>query len=206
MKTTENISDATALIIFVRNPVLGKVKTRLAATVGNEKALEIYRLLLEHTHDITQELACHKFVFYADDLQLDDLWENGIYNKQLQQGDDLGTRMGNAFSSLFSKGCKSICIIGSDCIELSSHIIEEAFEQLRTNDAVIGPSLDGGYYLLGMNKLIPGIFDNKNWSTDEVLPDTISSISAQGLDCFLLAALSDIDNEEDWEKYGSSLR
>lgn len=201
MKTTKNISGETALIIFVRNPVLGKVKTRLAATVGNAKALDIYRQLLQHTHDITQALTCHKFVFYADDLQLNDLWENDPYNKQLQQGNDLGARMGNAFSSLFSKGYKSICIIGSDCITLGSGIIEEAFMQLQNYDAVIGPSLDGGYYLLGMNNLVAGIFDNKNWSTDKVLPDTLSSISAQGLNCFLLAALSDIDNEEDWEKY-----
>ncbi len=195
-----------ALIIFVRNPVLGKVKTRLAATLGNENALEIYKQLLQHTHDITQSLPYQKFIFFADYINENDLWENDSYVKQLQHGDDLGSRMANAFSQLFDDGYQQICIIGSDCIELTGYILRAAFEQLQHHDAVIGPSLDGGYYLLGMSQPILGIFENKNWSTNEVLPATLKSIHNKNLSLFLLPQLSDIDTAEDWQQYQSNLK
>ena len=202
-KASDKSPGMTGLIIFVRNPVLGKVKTRLAITMGEEKALNIYGQLLQHTHHITQNLSCHKLVFYADYINENDFWENEIYQKELQEGDDLGARMTNAFSTLVAKGYTGICIIGSDCMELTTGVIEKAFYQLRNYDAVLGPSLDGGYYLLGMNRMIPGIFENKNWSTDEVLSTTVKSITDNGLSYFLLPALSDIDTKEDWEKYQS---
>ncbi len=120
----------SALIIFARNPVLGKVKSRLAATLGEEKALLIYKALLTHTHNISIKLSADKFIFYEDYINDDDLWENHIYKKFLQQGDDLGSRMKNAFSYLFEKKYEKIVIIGSDCYELSMDIIIEAFNLL----------------------------------------------------------------------------
>ena len=92
-----------ALIIFVRNPELGKVKTRLAKSVGDEKALEIYKDLLRHTHEITLDVACDKFIFYADAINTTDIWENNLFNKELQIGNDLGQKMNNAFLKLFQK-------------------------------------------------------------------------------------------------------
>ena len=99
------ISLKQALIIFVRNPVLGKVKTRLAKTIGNERALSIYKELLQHTHDITQTQPCDKYIFYADGITENDIWENNIYKKWIQNGQDLGARMQAAFELLFNKGC-----------------------------------------------------------------------------------------------------
>lgn len=194
-----------ALIIFVRNPVLGKVKTRLAATVGNEKALAIYGQLLQHTHNITQPLPCKKFVFYADYINENDLWKKEYYEKELQSGDELGSRMHNAFSEIFMKGFKNICIIGSDCIELNETIISKAFNDLQNHDTIIGPSLDGGYYLLGMNKRVKGIFENKNWSTNEVLNATLKNIEYEKCSCKLLPELSDVDTADDWIKYELTL-
>ena len=117
------------MIIFVRNPEPGKVKTRIAKTMGNEKALEVYKELLLHTYHITKDISCDKFVFYADQITKNDLWENSSYYKKLQQGNDLGQRMLFAFRELFGLGYQSIQIIGSDCIELTTDIIKTGFKK-----------------------------------------------------------------------------
>ena len=188
-----------ALIIFVRNPELGKVKTRIAQTAGNEMALSIYKELLQHTRSVVKELACDKFVFYADYISENDLWIDDIFEKRLQFGNDLGQRMMNAFELLFSEGYDSVCIIGSDCISLAKRDIEAAFSILSKHDLVIGPSTDGGYYLLGMNKLHRLFFEDKIWSTDAVLPVTINNANQLYLTYEMLQTLSDIDTEEDWK-------
>ena len=185
------------LIIFYRNPKMGKVKTRLAATVGNDRALEIFRKLSLHTRTITENLAYDKIVFYTDSIDLMDIWPNAIYLKALQEGDDLGERMENAFAGGFESGYDSICIIGTDCYELTGDIIHEAFHALRSSDAVIGPARDGGYYLLGMNKPCPDIFTNKRWSTDTVFQDTVSVFELLRLQFVKLRELSDVDTEDD---------
>ena len=190
-----------AIIIFVRNPELGKVKTRLAWEIGDEKTLEVYRELLQHTHDITCDLECDKFVYYADSITENDLWENSLYEKKLQEGDKLGDRMMLAFCDLFQEGYSKLVIIGSDCPELSTSNIDEAFERLEHNDVVIGPSSDGGYYLLGLKHLIPELFKNKNWSTNTVLADTIKNMVALKMECSFLPELSDIDTGEDLYRY-----
>jgi uncharacterized protein len=184
-----------ALIIFVRNPALGKVKTRLAATIGDEKTLMLYKHLLQHTQTITANLPVKKFVYYADYINENDLW-NG-FEKRLQQGDDLGKRMKNSFAELFEAGFKNICIIGSDCYELSSDILADAFENLNTVDVVAGPVSDGGYYILGMNKPVPDFFINKAWSTDTVFTDTLKDAAALNLSVQQLPMLNDIDTEAD---------
>lgn len=194
----------SALIIFVRNPELGKVKTRIAETAGNEKALCIYTTLLQHTVLITQLLHADKFVFYADYLNENDGWNNDNYRKRVQQGNSLGDKMNHAFESVFTEGYTAVCIIGSDCISLSKEIIENAFHQLEGADVVIGPSTDGGYYLLGMKQLHKTLFENKQWSTNEILPSTISSLKQLSLSYRLLQRLTDIDTEEDWFQFQQS--
>ena len=191
----------SALIIFVRNPEAGKVKTRLAKTIGADKALHVYRQLLAHTHDITKELSCEKFVFYVDRITEDDLWENHTYQKRLQRGSGLGDRMLEAFIELFLLRYTKIQVIGSDCLELTKEIIETGFEKLNEKDVVIGPSADGGYYLLGTNQIITDLFYHKEWSTDKVLSDTLKDIERLSLSCFQLPTLRDIDTEEDWLYY-----
>ena len=145
------------LIIFVKNAVKGKVKTRLAATIGDEKALEIYQILVQHTFDITIALPVNKAVFYSDFLQ-EDIWSPAFYENFVQSGTDLGERMYQAFQQGFATGYEQVCIIGSDCYELTEQIIQQAFEKLELTDVVIGPAEDGGYYLLGMKGLHETIF------------------------------------------------
>ena len=195
-----------ALIIFVRNPVLGEVKTRIAKTAGEEKALEIYIHLLEHTREITSGLACDKFVFYADRFHETDTWNSKTYSKDVQRGENLGLRMNHAFTTLFTKGYQHICIVGSDCAELTGGIIEEAFSFLQAYDVVIGPSSDGGYYLLGLSNMHPALFEGISWSTPRVLEQTLQQCARKQLDYHLLATLNDIDNEEDWTFYQNSLK
>lgn len=187
----------SALIIFVRNPVWGKVKTRLAQSIGNEKALLIYTYLLEHTYSITKNLTCDKFIFYADYIDEKDIWDNDIYRKETQQGDDLGRRMQHAFLKLFNMGYEKIIIIGSDCYQLTEIEIINAFGKLHSGIVVIGPAGDGGYYLLGMQKLIQEIFHHISWSTSGVLMETIVVLKALNRPYLLLPVLTDIDDEAD---------
>ena len=185
------------LIIFYRNPKIGKVKTRLAATVGNEKALDVFRKLSLHTKTITENLPYDKIVFYTDSIDLMDMWPNGTYLKALQQGEDLGERMNNAFAGGFQSGYDSICIIGTDCYDLTEAIIREAFDALEKSDAVIGPARDGGYYLLGMKQPCPDVFTNKQWSTNTVFQDTVRVFQLLHLQFTELKVLSDVDTEDD---------
>ncbi|MEO8111181.1 MAG: TIGR04282 family arsenosugar biosynthesis glycosyltransferase [Ginsengibacter sp.] len=187
----------SALIIFVRNPILGKVKSRLAATVGEEKALDIYKKLLSHTHAISKNVAADKFIFYEDFLNEYDIWETNIYKKNLQQGEDLGQRMKHAFEKLSSKGYEKTLIIGSDCYELTTGILNDAYEALSMFDLVIGPASDGGYYLLGMAKFIPELFDNKVWSSDSVYSDTIKQAGLLNYTVRSLITLNDVDVKSD---------
>ncbi len=191
---------ADALIIFVRNPESGKVKTRLAATLGEEKALEIYRQLLMHTWDIIKNIAAEKYVFYANEIRETDMWKEAGYHQLLQKEADLGEKMSDAFKTLFSKNHSKVIIIGSDCIELTEAIIQQAFHQLNTNDVVIGPANDGGYYLLGMNKLHAELFENKQWSTEDVYKATIQDLKESVSNYYELPILIDIDTEEDWQQ------
>jgi uncharacterized protein len=186
-----------ALIIFVRRPAFGKVKTRLAATLGNEAALKIYRLLLQHTFNITAGLKADKFVFYADVIDEQDMWSAEGFYKMLQADAGLGLKMQTAFSEVFSRGYQKAVIIGSDCFELTTHLINQAFEMLDKNDIVIGPARDGGYYLLGMKQLYPALFENKKWSTATVLNDTLGDVAQLNLLCALLPQLTDIDEAGD---------
>lgn len=184
-------------MIFVKNPILGKVKTRLAKDVGDINALAVYNKLLIHTNFVSSLADCEKAVYYSDEISSHDLWLEREYNKYVQEGSDLGERMLNAFDLGFFKRFKKVVLIGSDCIELNETIINKAFEALIDNDIVFGPAKDGGYYLVGMNKLIPELFINKEWSTENVLLDSILDVQKLGLKYKLLETLSDIDNIDD---------
>ncbi len=184
-----------ALLIFTRNPELGKVKTRLAATIGNEAALEIYKFLLHHTFNITKNLNIDKFIYYAETIIENDSWNEGDFQKKQQKGNDLGERMKNAFTETFAQQYQKIIIIGSDNHQIQINHIEEAFKTLNKNDFVIGPAKDGGYYLLGMKKLHPNIFQNKNWGTNTVLKNTLIDLKNEKI--HLLEPLNDIDTYDD---------
>ncbi|MES2882865.1 MAG: TIGR04282 family arsenosugar biosynthesis glycosyltransferase [Bacteroidota bacterium] len=186
-----------ALIIFVRHPQLGKVKTRLAATIGNDAALNIYKKLLQHTLEISKKTEATIFVFYADEIVEDDIWQEENFFKLLQAEGDLGQKMLSAFTQVFASGCDKVCIIGSDCYELTETIIADAFTAMNEVDVAIGPANDGGYYLLGMKQLHHSIFENKQWSTRTVFDETIHSIMQAKLSYKTLATLTDVDEEKD---------
>ncbi|MFZ5971108.1 MAG: TIGR04282 family arsenosugar biosynthesis glycosyltransferase [Bacteroidota bacterium] len=186
------------LIIFYRNPVLGKVKTRLAATLGDEAALAIYLRLVQHTREVTQALTCDKWVYYSDYVDTEDNWDNAGYAKHLQhQRADLGERMRTAFERAFHSGYQSVCIIGTDCWQLTPSIVAEAFTQLKSHHAVLGPAHDGGYYLLGMTRFYGHVFENKKWSTETVASETLQDFEKAEITCALLPTLHDIDEAQD---------
>ncbi len=183
------------LLIFTRNPELGKCKTRLAATVGDTSALEIYKFLLTHTVKFTKNLEATKRVYYSEYIWENDIWDNTVYEKRLQEGRDLGIRMAKAFKTGFEEGFKKIIVIGSDMYDLSTQDLQEAYNALDTNDFVIGPAEDGGYYFLGMTVFTPSLFEQKEWGTATVYVDSLKNISAKKVKKFPIK--NDVDLYED---------
>lgn len=190
-----------ALIIFQKNSILGKVKTRLAASIGDERALEIYNWLTRYTHQISREIQVDKFIFYSDFIPEDMEKLPKGFKLEVQTGADLGERMKNAFNHLFSKGYSNVVIIGTDCPDLKSSDLNTAFLTLSQADLVLGPAKDGGYYLLGMSRFYPELFDEMPWSTQKVLELTLNKADSLSLDYEFLNILSDIDNINDWEAF-----
>ena len=188
-----------ALIVFVRKPELGKVKTRLAATVGDEQALDIYNLLVQHTQLVASAVPSVKLVYYAPAIVDKDFWSGADIQKRLQPEGDLGQKMEAAFREALTLADKAI-IVGSDCAELTPGIIGEAYDALDRADVAIGPATDGGYYLLGMKKLHPFLFQDMVWSTEMVYQQTVDRIEQAGLSHHVLPVLSDVDFEEDWQR------
>lgn len=186
------------IITFTRNPELGKVKTRLAKGIGETSALEIYKFLLEHTKNVLSKLDCDRAVYYSVKIRENDIWDSEVFSKHQQFGDDLGARMQNAFDNGFKKGYEKIIIVGSDLYDLNTEIINQAFKKLDTNDNVIGPAEDGGYYLLGMKTLNPSVFDIENWGTETVYKQTVSKLTSS---LYVLETLNDIDYVEDLKPY-----
>lgn len=194
------------LLIFVKNEEAGKTKTRLAASVGDKKALQVYQKLLKWTFEQTRNLEVDKEVWYSRFIPLNDIWEKGEYRKQLQAGDNLGERMSGAFKKSFRNNeSQKIVIIGSDCAELTSEIIRQAFEELDNHEFVIGPAEDGGYYLLGMRSYYPEVFEEIEWSTGSVFQRTTERIRGIGGELKVLKELNDVDTIEDWDRVKSGL-
>lgn len=186
------------LMVFVRNPQLGTVKTRLATTVGDKVALEIYIELMRHSAEVTHKVSADKKVFYSEKIEQHDVWTEMNFSKALQTKGTLGQRMENAFRTAFEKGYKKVLIVGSDLYSLKTSHIEKALHQLDKKEVVIGPAQDGGYYLLGLNKNLPALFCNKSWGTSTVLKETLNDLKLKSI--FLMETLNDIDNFEDLKK------
>ncbi|QAA82772.1 glycosyltransferase [Aequorivita sp. H23M31] len=184
-----------ALIIFTKNPELGKVKTRLAQTVGDESALKIYEFLLKHTMEITKDLNVDKYIFYSEEIHKNDIWDSEIFRKRLQCGNDLGERMSNAFTEIFNMGYQVAIIIGSDMFDLNKQDLGTAFAILNDHNIVVGPATDGGYYLLGMKEPKPQLFKNKNWGSHTILKETLEDLKHENH--ILLPDRNDIDIYED---------
>jgi rSAM/selenodomain-associated transferase 1 len=183
------------LLIFAKNPDLGKVKTRLAKTIGDQKALGIYQALLHHTLKISAPIEADKKILFTHRPEAHDLIEKYQYQQDIQIGDELGTRMRHAVKNGFEQGYQKIVLIGSDLFDLESDDLLNAFEALDTYDACIGPAEDGGYYLLGLSFWDQSLFENKDWGTDRVLLQTLNNLSSKSL--LLLDEKNDIDTIDD---------
>jgi uncharacterized protein len=189
----------TIYILFAKNPEPGKVKTRLAEGIGPDAAARLYRAFLEDILASLIELRQPFTVAYtpADAGEYFEGSAGGADELFPQKGYDLGERMQNAFLRQFGRGYDKVILIGSDIPLLSPEILEEARQALTDHPAVLGPSRDGGYYLVGLRKSVPGLFAGIEWGSDRVLRDTVSILRRQRCNYRILPELCDIDRSED---------
>lgn len=195
-----------AVIVFARYPENGKVKTRLGKTLGNDFAARLYELMAGHIFKVChslpkEEYDIHLFYENKDKSSSFEKWAPSDFAFTLQTGNDLGERMRNAFQILFNKRYKKVIIIGTDCPQINVNLIVKAFDELSQNDLVIGPSNDGGYYLLGMNDFHSFLFDDIRWSSDEVFRKTERKAVEKGLRLSVMPELIDIDTEDDLKNW-----
>jgi rSAM/selenodomain-associated transferase 1 len=190
------------VLVFVRAAQAGRVKTRLAAAIGADAALRVYRRLAEHTlreaaalADEGVRLRVHHTPADAGDAVRAWLGAGPAYLPQAEG--DLGVRMEDAFARAFADGAGRVVIVGSDLPELSASLLRRAFDLLDAHPAVIGPARDGGYYLLGLTRPVAGIFDGIAWSTPGVLPATLDRFRAAGIHPAMLEELADVDEVAD---------
>ncbi|MFT4575189.1 MAG: rSAM/selenodomain-associated transferase 1 [Polaribacter sp.] len=196
-KSPENSAqnkDRNLLIVFVKNIVLGKVKTRLAKTIGDIGAFNIYSELVEITEKESQKVTVERHIYFSN-LSIPSKWKDD--KKCIQEGEDLGIRMRNAFQNGFDQGYENLILIGSDLPNISKEIIDTGFDTLQNNDVVFGPAEDGGYYLIGLSKMNAAIFENKPWSQSELLAVTLAQLKEQQQSVGFIEILNDIDTFED---------
>jgi rSAM/selenodomain-associated transferase 1 len=194
---------SNALVIFVKNSRRGHVKTRLASSLGEDKALAIYLALCERVRNVCLGFSGKCYVYYSEYIPSEpDLWEDDFFIKRKQHPViDLGLRMKAAGNELLPVH-SSVILIGTDIPHLTTNILEESILLLENTDVVLGPSDDGGYYLIGMKKTNDYLFQNMTWSIDTVLSESIQRINMNNMTYNLLKTLSDIDTADDWEKHG----
>lgn len=188
------------ILLFVKWPEPGRVKTRIAATAGAERAAEIYRELVARVcarlpratavivHFDPPERRAEIEAWLAPKLPASSTFEP-------QARGDLGVRLRGAFASAFAAGWEQAAVIGSDCVEITPAIFDEAWD---AEDAAIGPTEDGGYYLLALRRELPALFENIRWSTGDTLADTLGRAAAAGVRMHRLPVLNDVDTESDW--------
>jgi len=198
------ISNDNNLILFVKYPEKGKVKTRLAKDIGNEKALLIYKKLVSKLLNQIDSNNYDISIYYFPENKKNEVkkWINLPDIKYLpQSGDDLGARMLNAFKDSISLKYAKTVIIGTDCLEINDNIISKSFYLLDDSDLVLGPATDGGYYLIGLKTIIEPLFKNISWSTEKVFKQTLNKAKELNIKYKYLDFLSDIDTLEDLNYY-----
>lgn len=182
------------VIVFVKNIKLGKVKTRLAKTIGNQGAFDVYSELVKVTEHATENVSADKRIYFSDAV-VDTKWKND--SKAVQQGIDLGERMKNAFQKGFEDGYERIVLIGSDLPDITANHINKGLDVLKENEVVFGPAEDGGYYLIGLSKMNKSVFENKPWSQTHLLEETLQELNKKQVTFTTLDTLNDIDTYED---------
>ena len=195
------------LLVFARPPVLGRVKTRLAATLGPAQALRVYRRLLALTQQAVAAAALPATVWLAEAPAAAETSENkatqelpewpGLPWRLQTPGSDLGERLAEALAVAFAGGATQAAVIGTDCPGLTANHLTQAFNALAAHDLVVGPAADGGYYLLALRQPQPALFRGIAWSSPTVLAETLAHAARLGLQAHLLPVLSDVDTEAD---------
>ena len=197
------------LIIFSRYPEAGKTKTRMIPALGATGAAQLQRQMTEHTLKTARKMQLGRGItievhFAGGNEQLMAQWLDRDIQYVPQITGDLGDKMYSAFERAFNSGSKRVVTIGIDCPDIDSAILTVAFDSLDKQDLVIGSAADGGYYLIGLTRSIPQLFQNINWGTDKVLAQTKLAIAQLGLSVHYLPTLADVDRPEDlaiWQKY-----
>ncbi|HKA05721.1 MAG TPA: TIGR04282 family arsenosugar biosynthesis glycosyltransferase [Gemmataceae bacterium] len=191
------------LLVFVKFPEPGKVKTRLADELGTEVAAAHYRewigRVLRNVQPTRESL---HVVGYFDGATADRFseWNGLVDNWRAQPAGDLGTRLADGFEWGHRRG-QPVIAIGTDCLDLTAEHVESALQLLRERDAVFGPTTDGGYYLVGTRTHVPSLFDAVRWSSPHTLADNLERCQSLGLRFLLLDELADIDTAADWREY-----
>jgi rSAM/selenodomain-associated transferase 1 len=187
------------LLYFVKYPTPGMVKTRLAKTVGDQQAARLYQELAEKNFReimlLHQKRACELVVVFdpPQDKAKIEKWFSFPCDYWPQCEGGLGERLEGAFAQAFQKGARRVMVLGSDTLGLTADVVEDGFAALDSNDVVIGPAEDGGYYMIGCNSFYPAIFSEIPWSTGDVLPQTVKMIERLGLRHQTMTQLSDLD-------------
>jgi uncharacterized protein len=188
-----------ALVIFVKNPILGEVKPKLAESLGKESALNVHLNLINYIAEITTNIEVDKFVFYSSSIPNEPKFPASDFKLHTQEGKDLGERMEHAYNYCFQKGYKQVVLVGTDCPELETKDIEHSFKLLITKDVIIGPSSKGGYYLLGLNEPLNSLFQDVPWHTDSVFKKTYLEALSHQKKIALLEEKTDIEVLPDLE-------
>lgn len=192
------------LLVFARNPVAGRVKTRLVPVLGAEAATALYREMLRRTLETVAQLGGVRAELWLDgaatDRELQHLVRYHGLTLKLQQGPDLGARMAKALAEATGSGCRAV-LIGSDCPEYDAAYLEAAFSALADHDVVIGPAADGGYVLIGATRPQPALFQDIAWGTAGVLEATRQRLRRLGLRWHDLPTLHDLDEPADLARF-----
>lgn len=187
----------TLIMVFTRDPVAGRVKTRIGKVLGDAVALEVHRRLCLHTRRVVEQVTADKWVWMDRQPEGEWLWGDEVFRCMVQQGNDLGERMAGAFQLAFKAGYRKVVIIGTDCPGLTPDLLNEAIAMLGDAQAVIGPAADGGYYLLGLTGHRPEVFTGKAWGTDGVFAATVADLQTAGRSYCSLRVLPDVDTPSD---------
>jgi rSAM/selenodomain-associated transferase 1 len=200
------VNSRTKLVVFLKAPRAGTVKTRLAASIGKEAALAAYKRMAEHLLENLNGLSDVQIRYSPDDAEAETRqWLGNHFEFHPQGSGDLGERLQRAFQENASRGIARAVVIGSDCPYVARSDIESAWASLASHDVVIGPAADGGYWLIGLRSSQPTLFEKIPWSTDRVLEATLNRMCAAKLSHELLRQLSDIDTETEWQRYSAGL-
>lgn len=191
----------SCILMFVKYPERGKVKSRLSISLDVNKVLNLYKSFVLDLIDTLKKGKYYFKIFFYPQMAKEEIsaWLGEEYSYKPQTGKDLGEKMMNAFKQTFEEGFQKVLIIGSDCPDLTNTVLHEAFESLKTHDAVIGPSFDGGYYLIGFKKktFLPDIFEELEWGASTVFKKTMATLKKNGYAVHILQKWRDIDRIKD---------